>query len=205
VDVKRRELPTLDVPFAKQVGAETVEALRAQLRERLQAEVAARAADAYQDAVLRAVTERATVDLPRSLVAHEVEHLVADLEESLSRRGLTLETYLRAAEKTEEALRQEFEAVAEKRLHTQLVVDEIARRESIAPTEEEITQEVENLAQSLQQDVARVREWLDEERRRDALTRTLRRRKTVQFLVTLASAPGIPDKASDERSGGRAR
>jgi len=205
VDVKRRELPTLDDPFAKQVGAETVEALRAQLRERLQAEVAARAADAYQDAVLRAVTERATVDLPRSLVAHEVEHLVADLEESLSRRGLTLETYLRAAEKTEEALRQEFEAVAEQRLRTQLVVDEIARRESIAPTEEEITQEVENLAQSLQQDVARVREWLDEERRRDALVRTLRRRKTVQFLVTLASAPGIPDKASDERSGGRAR
>ncbi len=203
VDIKRRELPARDDAFAKQVGAETVEALRAQLGERLQAEVAERAAAAYQDAVLRAMTERATVDLPRSLVAHEVEHLVADLEESLSRRGLTLETYLRAAEKTEEDLRQEFAAVAEQRLRTQLVVDEIARRESLAPTEKEITQETENLAQSLQQDIARVREWLDEERRRDALVRTLRRRKTVQFLVALASEPGIPDKASNERSGGR--
>ncbi len=202
VDIKRRELPARDDAFAKQVGAETMEALRAQLRERLQAEVAEHAA-AYQDAVLRAMTERATVELPRSLVAHEVEHLVADLEESLSRRGLTLETYLRAAEKTAEGLRQEFAAVAEQRLRTQLVVDEIARRESLAPTEEEITQETENLAQSLQQDIARVREWLDEERRRDALVGTLRRRKTVQFLVTLASEPGIPDKASNERSGGR--
>ncbi len=198
VDVKRRELPPLDDGFAQRVGVENMAALRAQWRERLQGEAAERATAAYEDAVVHAITERGTVDLPRSLVVHEVEHLVADLEESLSRRGLTLETYLRAAEKSEEDLRREFEAVAAQRLWTQLVLDEIARRESIAPTEEEITAEVEKLAQSLQQDVARVREWLDEERRRDALVRTLRRRKTVQFLVALAAEPGIPDSASNE-------
>jgi len=192
VEVKRRELPAADDAFARRAGAESVAALRAQLRERLQAEAAARAADAYRDAVLRAVTAGATVDLPRSLVAHEVEHLLADLEETLARRGLTLETYLRAAEKTVEDLRREYEAVAEERLRTQLVLDEIARREGIAPTEEEITREAENLAQSLQQEVARVREWLGEESRRSALVRTLRRRKTVQFLVSLASAGDVP-------------
>lgn len=74
------------------------------------------------------------------------------------------------------------------------MLEEIARRESIAPTEEEIAHEVENLAQSLQHDAARVREWLDEERRRDALVETLRRRKTVQFLVALASGPGVESK-----------
>src|SRR3972149_5588136 len=46
VDIKRRELPVLDDAFAKQVGAETVEALRGQLRERLQAQGAARGAGA---------------------------------------------------------------------------------------------------------------------------------------------------------------
>jgi trigger factor len=90
-------------------------------------------------------------------------------------------------------MRREFSEIAERRVRTRLVLEEIARRESIEPTEKEITQEVENLAQSLQQDAARVREWLDEERRRDALVSTLRRRKTVQFLVTLASEPGVPD------------
>ncbi len=192
VDVKRRELPAVDDAFARQVGVESVAALRAQLRDRLQAEAVARAAEDYRDAVLRAVTAGATVDLPRSLVAHEVEHLLADLEETLARRGLTLETYLRAAEKTVEDLRRDYEAVAEERLRTQLVLDEIARREGIVPTEEEITREAENLAQSLQQEVARVRQWLEDESRRSALTRTLRRRKTVQFLVSLASAGEVP-------------
>lgn len=194
VDVKRRALPSLDDAFARQVGGETLEALRGQLRERLTGEAAQRNADAYTEAVLRTVSEHATVDLPRSLVAHEVEHLVSDLMESLRRRGLTLESYLRAADKTEEAMRTEFTAVAERRLRTRLVLEEIARRESIAPTEEEIAHEVENLAQSLQHDAARVREWLDEERRRDALVETLRRRKTVQFLVALASGPGVESK-----------
>ena len=189
VDVKRRVLPPLDDAFARQEGAESPAALRARERDRLAGEAAERAARAHEEAVLQAVTARASVEVPRSMVAHEVEHLLADLEESLRRRGLTLESYLRAAEKTEEGLRTEFAAIAEQRLRTQLVIDEIARREAVEPTEEEIAREVENLAQSLQQDAARMTEWLDAEGRRGALVRTLRRRKTVRWLVDLAGSP----------------
>ncbi len=187
VDVKRRDLPALDAAFARQVGTESIDALHGSMRERMAGEATTRAAEAYESAVVAMVTEQAVVDLPRTLVAHEAEHLFADLLETLGRRGLTLENYLRAAEKTEEQVREELSATAERRLRTQLVLDEIARRESIAPSEQEITVEVENLAQSLQQDVARVREWLDDERRRDALVRSLRRRQTIHFLVALAS------------------
>ena len=187
VDVKRRALPVVDAAFARQVGAESIEELRGRQRERMAGEAVKRAAETYESAVVGAVTERATGDLPRTLVAHEAEHLFADLLETLGRRGLTLESYLRAAEKTEEQVREELSATAERRLRTQLVLDEIARREAIAPSEQEITTEVENLTQSLQQDVARVREWLDDERRRDALVRSLRRRQTIQHLVALAS------------------
>ncbi len=186
-DVKRRTLPALDESFARQVGAASVEELRGGQRARMAGEAETRAIDAYESAVVAAVLERATAELPKTLVEHEAEHLFADLLETLGRRGLTLESYLRAAEKTEEQVREELSATAERRLRTQLVLDEIARRESIAPSEQEITAEVENLAQSLQQDVARVREWLDDERRRDALVRSLRRRQTIQHLVALAS------------------
>jgi len=187
VDVKRRELPVVDGAFARQVGAESIEELRSRQRERMAGEAATRAAEAHESAVVAAVIERANVDLPRTLVAHEAEHLFADLLETLGRRGLTLESYLKAAEKTEEQVREDLSATAEGRLRTQLVLDEVARREGITPSEEEITTEVENLAQSLQQDVARVREWLDDERRRDALVRPLRRRQTIQYLVAVAS------------------
>ncbi|HEV8340166.1 MAG TPA: trigger factor [bacterium] len=187
VDVKRRTLPALDEVFARQVGAGSVEELRGGQRVRMAGEAATRAAEAYESAVVAAVTDRATAELPRTLVEHEAEHLFADLLATLGRRGLTLESYLRAAEKTEEQVREELSATAARRLRTQLVLDEIARRESIAASEQEITTEVENLAQSLQQDVARVREWLDDERRRDALVRSLRRRQTIHYLVALAS------------------
>jgi trigger factor len=187
-DVKRRELPPLDDALARLEGAESLAALRAQVESRLAADAARGADEAYAEAVLREVLRRATVDLPRSMVAHEAAHLREDLEASLRRRGLTLETYRRAAEKSMEEVEADLTAAAEGRLRTRLVLDAIARREGLEPTEEEMAAEVENLAQSLGQDASRVREWLDRDGRRDALAASLRRRKTMQFLLGLAAA-----------------
>ncbi|MDR7484109.1 MAG: trigger factor [Armatimonadota bacterium] len=191
VDVKRRELPALDDAFAKTVAdVATVEELRARLRERLAADAAARAREAYEEKVITGVLDGASVDLPASLIDHEIEHLVADLEESLQRRGYTLTGYLEGAGKDQAALRDELRPRAERRLRLRLVLDEITRREGLVPTKEEIAAEEEKVAADLKQDPARVREWLDREGRREAMMAVLRRRKTVEMLVARAQGVG---------------
>jgi len=187
VDVKRRDLPPLDDAFAKSVAdLASVDDLRARLRDRLAADAAARAEESYEDRVLGAVLEGATIELPVSLVEHEIEHLVADLDESLQRRGYTLARYLESAGKDFAGLRDELRPRAERRLRVRFMLDEIARREGLVPTQEEITAEEEKVAAELKQDLARVREWLDGEGRREAMISMLRRRKTVAVLVARA-------------------
>ncbi|MDR7544305.1 MAG: trigger factor [Armatimonadota bacterium] len=190
VDVKRREMPALDDAFARSLGdASTVEELRAKVRQRLEADAEARAREAYEEKVLGAVLDGASVELPASMVEHEVEHLIEDLAGSLQRRGYTLERYLESAGKDLPALREEFRPRAERRLRARLVLDAIADREGLAPTGEEIAAEEEKVAADLKQDLARVREWLDGEGRRQAMIAALRRRKTVAMLVSRARAP----------------
>ena len=192
VDVRRRELPALDDAFAKAVGkVNTVDELRARVREQLSGGAARRAQDEHEEQVLEAVLNGATVELPASLIEHEIEHLLADLADSLQRRGYSLERYLESAGKDLPGLREELRPRAERRLRSRLVLDEIARRENLAPSQEEIAVEEEKVASELKQDPSRVREWLAEEGRRDAMIATLRRRKTIASLVSRAQgSPG---------------
>lgn len=186
-EIKRRELPELTDEFARTAAnAQTVEDLRASLRARLAGEANARAEQQYEQKVMDAMLDGAQLELPESLVEHEVMHLEADLTESLQRRGMTLERYLQATEKTEDQLRQELRPTAERRLRTQLALDEVARAEGLHPSEEEINREVENVAARLQQETARVREWLTQDGRFDSLTASLRRQKALAFLVATA-------------------
>lgn len=187
VDVRRRVLPPLDDAFAKSVAdLDSIDELRARLRAEIEADAHARAEEAFEDQVLTAVVDGARIELPATLVEHEVEHLLADLRESLQRRGYTLERYLETAGKDLAGLQQELRPRAERRLRARLVLDEIARREGLAPTQEEITAEEEKVAAELKLEKARVADWLAAAGRRDAMIAMLRRRKTIAALLTRA-------------------
>jgi len=186
-DVKRRVLPPLDDAFARAVAdLATVDDLRVRLRTQIEADAQAKSEEAYEDQVLSAVLDGAQIELPVSLVEHETEHLVADLHESLERRGYTLERYLETSGKDLAALQDELRPRAERRLRARLALDEIARREGLVPTQEEIVAEEEKVAAELKLEKARVAEWLAEAGRRETLVAMLRRRKTVAALVARA-------------------
>ncbi|MDQ7819868.1 MAG: trigger factor [Armatimonadota bacterium] len=187
VDVRRRRLPEPTDDFARlAAGVETMEQLRARLRERLEAEARERARREDEQRTLDALLARARVELPARLVDHEVDHLVEDLTESLARRGLTLERYLQVQEMTEARLREDLRPVAEKRLRTRLVLDEVARAEGLDPAQEEIDHEVENVARDLRQDPLQVRQWLERSGRLEGMRAALRRQKALAFLVAVA-------------------
>jgi trigger factor len=179
----------LDDAFAKDVGAESAADLRTRLEERLRTEAEMRARESYEEQAMAAVVDQSSVDLPQSMIYHEVDHLLGDLAESLQRRGFTLETYLQQSGKDAAGLREEWRPRAERRLKVRLVLDEIARREGLVPTQEEIAAEEEKVAEELKQDLGRVREWMANEGRREGMIVILRRRKTIAALVERARGP----------------
>ncbi|MDR5708289.1 MAG: trigger factor [Armatimonadota bacterium] len=199
VGVRSRDLPPLDDAFARQVSDhQTLEALREEVRKKLVEEAARRVAEEYETEVLRRVVEGSEVDLPSSLVHAEIHALLEDLVDRLRARGLTLERYLALSAKTLEQLHEEYRPVAERRVRARLVLDRIADLEHLEPTEEELRQEVENLAQELGQEAAEVQRWLEEEGRGSFLRSQLRRRKTLAFLVAVASGAEVQSLSGEE-------
>jgi trigger factor len=188
LDVRRKEVPPLDDAFARTVSDETtLAALRERLHERLVRERAESEERDVRERVLEAVLAQVSVDLPEGMVLHEVEHMVQELTRRLQSRGLTLETYLRSQEKDDAALRADLRSGAERRVRVRLVLDEVARREGLTLTEEEMSRAVENLAQESREDVQKMQGWLAQGDRLVGLREYLLRQKAMATLVASVS------------------
>ena len=200
VDVRRKDLPPLDDELARTVSNQpTLAALRESLRARLARERAEGEARELRDRVLDAVAEKTQIDLPESLVQHEVEHVMEDLQSRLRSRGLTLDSYLSASGKDEAALRGELRAAAERRVRTRVLLDAVAEREALTVSEEEMAAEIQKLAGDLRQDVPKVRAWLAEGGRQESLRETILRQKALALLVEALA--GVPAGAGASAGG----
>jgi trigger factor len=94
VDVRRKDLPPLDDAFAQMVSDQpTMQALRERLRARAAQEREEQDALDLRRRVLDAVLAETQMDLPESLVEHELDHMMDELDARLRSRGLSLASY----------------------------------------------------------------------------------------------------------------
>ena len=123
-------LPELNDEFAKSLGAfENVDALKEQIKKGISEEKVHKARDARRGKLIEALLEKVTVQVPRIFVESELEKILSQMREDISRMGLKFEDYLKHANKTEEAIRNEFREQAAKRAKLQLVLNKLAQDE----------------------------------------------------------------------------
>jgi len=109
----------------------------------------------------------------------------------LEARGLSLETYLRSQDRDETRLRADLRSAAERRVRTHVFLSEVAEREGVTPSEEEISAAVKNLADESREDMQKTQAWLAQGERLEGLREFLRRQKALTALVAFASEGGV--------------
>lgn len=182
--IKQRVVPELDDEFAKDVGDfEGLDALRARVREDLLHE-ARHAADRQLRAdLLKQLARRVTFEAPESLIDREIERRV----EEFARRLLEQQIDPRKTNIDWEAFRDGQREPAREAVASALVLDEVARREDLMVTPEEIDREVARYAERTGRTAAAVRAGLEKEAGLSRLHTGLRREKAVDFLLTHAT------------------
>ena len=198
-DVKQLELPPIDDEFAKRVSENaTLDALRSDVRRRLEAISGAREHRLAGDAVMQALLAAHDFPLPPSMVEAETDHMINDAAAGAARAGTTFEAYLESIGKTEGELRAGFRADAESRVKGTLLIERIAQAEGIVATPADVSAELEALARQYRQPVAKVREALGNSllSLMDGIVRT----KTLDFLIENAEANSAPP-AGEETPG----
>ena len=184
VEVKEKALPALDDDFAKSVGEfETLEALRAELMKQLEARRQHDETRALQEKVVDAVVAKHDFTVPDALVMRQVAHRIEHARESVRQQGIDPERMPWDYEKLIAELRPN----AEKAVRRALLLEAIADKEAIAPTDADVDAEVEKLAQASQRPAPAVRRMMEKSGDLEGLRQGLRDRMTLELLVNNAN------------------
>jgi trigger factor len=137
--VKARTLPELTDEFAVSFSEfETLDALRAEVRKRLEERAKEEYDQGYNDLVMEQLLERAAVKYPPQMVDDEIDSMIHDLEHRLGDQQLDIDTYLKSREMDRDALRKELEPAAENRLKRLLILFEVGQKEDIEVKNEDV-------------------------------------------------------------------
>ncbi len=181
--VQRKQLPALDDEFAQQVSdVKTLEELKAKLRAHLEEMRARREKELTRQHLLDALLARHDFPVPEALVEQQMNVRLQRQVRALMAQGIDPKRvdvdWRRAWRAGREA------AVRETRLG--LLLDRIAAAESLEASEDELSQEIERMAQQRQQTPEAVRARLTKEGNLDSIKDAIRSEKVIDFLLAQA-------------------
>ena len=185
--IKRRILPELDDEFAKDLGEfETFDALRARVREDLEHEARHAAEGEVRADLMKQLSARVPFEVPPSLVEREIGRRLEDFARRLMEQNIDP----RQAGIDWNAFRESQREAAREAVAGALVLDEVARREQLDVTEEEIEREVGRYAERTGRAPAAVRAGLEKEGGLSRVAAGLRREKSIDFVMARATMTG---------------
>lgn len=148
-EIKVKELPELNDEFIKDsTGAESVEAYKAETKERLEKQNQARADRELEDEIVKKITENTTVEIPEVMIENQVDRMVQETAYRLSYQGLRLEDYLKYTGQTMDAFKDGYKAQATEIVKSQLVIEKIIETEKIDALDEEVEAKVADMAKA---------------------------------------------------------
>jgi trigger factor len=197
-EVREKVLPDLDDDFASEASEfDTLEELRADIREKLAEAVGQRIEQDFRIAAIDAAVDAAKLDLPDELAAARAEERLDRLERQLASRGMDPAAYFQMQGKTREEVLEETTPDAVRELKREAVLAAVAEAEEIEVSDEEMVEALAHTAEHERTTPEKLLERLRENGRDEMVREDIRVRKAID-LVAEAAKP-IPVGQAEAR------
>lgn len=183
-DVKRKEMPTLDDEFVKDVSTfNTVEELKADIKANLEKVAAEKAENAVKSAALKQASDNCKVELPEVMIENRINHMIEELKSGLEGRGMKFEQYLEYVKMDLDAIRNNYREIAAENVKADLMLEAIAKAEDVKVEATDLADEVENMAKAYGATPEQVQSIIQQQGRINDLINTVVRKKAVQIIL----------------------
>ncbi|MCR2043275.1 trigger factor [Anaerosalibacter massiliensis] len=186
-DIKEKELPELDDEFAKDVSEfDTLDEFKNSIKEKLEKEMKNKEKVEQEVKLIDKILEEAEIDLPEVMIENQIENEMGQFDYSLRMQGLSMEQYFELTNTDLEGFKEQMKPEAEKRVRTELVLEEISKIEKIEASDEDVDKELEKMAEQYQsEDVEKFKEDMKKGDLEYIKTGIIRD-KTIEFLMANA-------------------
>lgn len=183
-ELQQVELPELDDEFAKDVSEfDTLEEYKDSIRQAQQEELDRRARIEKENAALDKLIELSELDIPDSMVAHQIDHEMEDMTRDMANMGLTMEQYMSMLNMDEDAVRASLAPRAKKHLQGELLLDQLKKDLELEASEEEIDAKIEEISAGVED--AQREEYVKymKENRQQLLADSVKTQKAIEALI----------------------
>ena len=196
-DVKKietKEVPELDDEFAKDVSEfDTLAEYKEDVKKKLTEKKEKEARTAKENAAVDKAIENAQMDIQELMTKTECRQMMDDFSRRMQQQGLSMEQYFQFTGQSMDKMMEDMKPQALKRIQTRLVLEKVAEAENIQPSEEEITEEIQKMADAYKMEADKIREAIGE-----SGLEQMKKDMAVQKAVTvIADAAVEVEKAAD--------
>lgn len=161
--ITESQLPELNDEFASEVGGcDTLDQYKAEVKEKLLAQKKKNAANEKEVKALDKVIENATMDIADAQVEDMQKRMRDEFAQSLQYQGINFEQYLQIVNVTEEAFLERVKPDALKRIQQRAVLEAVVKSENIEATDEEVDEELTNMANQYQMKLEDIKGFMGE-------------------------------------------
>jgi len=189
-------VPALDDEFAKDVSEfETLEALKADIREKALENAQKQINNAFENAAVEKAAENTTVDMPNALIESELDNQMERFAYQLQMSGYSVEQYAKMMGGDLTTMRNAFRPAAEKQAKINVTLEKIAEVEEIVVADEDVEAEYASLAEQYSLELDKVKGMVPAEE----IKANLKTRKAVKVIVdnAVAVAPKAEEKTEE--------
>lgn len=181
--IKHRELPALNDEFVAKVSTfKTLDEYKADIRKNMEANAERRAVEAQRQAVIDKAVENMKVDLPPVMIDNRVTQMINETTAQLQASGMTLEQYMAFSGMDLDKLREEYRERAKKAVLTDIMLEQVARKEEFTVTDAELNYEIAVMAQMYRTPPKQIAKYLQANGQLPSVVNSILTRKAMQFI-----------------------
>ena len=180
-EIRVEALPEIDDAMAKRLGKfESLDELRQQIEENLSKGYAKRQEQELHEQVFTALIAQQTFEVPDAMVAHELESIVAEAQQSFSYHNTSMEEL----GLTKEALEEKYRDTAVKQVRRHLLLGKIIEQEGMELSDEDLEKGYADMAASFNQPVDMIKKFYAQYPDRvDVFKHTLLEKQAINLII----------------------
>ncbi|MDO4546390.1 MAG: trigger factor [Bacillota bacterium] len=181
-EIKEEEMPEINDDFVKDVSEfDTLDELKADTRTNLEKAAEARAESQMKNSVLEKVFNANDIDIPDVMVESEIDNMMSEFDQQLRGQGMDLNSYFQYLGKEPKEFRDELKEDAFKKVKTRMIVSAVADQEKFEASDEDIAQEIDNMAKQYNLEADKIREMLGTQNI-GMIAGDIKMRKAIDFM-----------------------
>ncbi len=192
-EIKEKIAPKPNDDLAKEVGFDSLDDLKARIRDDSMREQTERVGNQTQEQMMDLLVKANGFDVPEGMIKSQLDHLKQNFTQRLQSQGMTLEML----GMNDEGFATAYREMADKQVRGELILDAIANQEDLRVEDAEIDVKMEELAKQSNAEVEQVKAYFADPQAKEGLVGQILQEKVIAFITAKAVVTEVEPKKEE--------